>query len=214
MSIRTAGLALSVAALLFWCSWVLMPGVGVTDARQIFALVGAARPLVAASVVLQLLSSALYVPALLGVVVRFGDRRGVMAGAVLLLLGAQGSAADAVIHLLAYAMTAPGTATAEVTPVMVFMQGPALKLLAPLLLCFFIGGPWLAHALAQHGIVSRRVAPAHWLALLVAVAGGALASRGLVPGRWVGLTTLAIVSGAQAWLGLAVAAAGPHARVA
>jgi hypothetical protein len=36
------------------------------------------------------------------------------------------------------------------------------------------------------------------------VIGGGLASSGLVPARLVGLTFLAIVSAAQAWVGLAL----------
>jgi hypothetical protein len=43
----------------------------------------------------------------------------------LLLLGAMGSAADAVLHLLAYAMTAPGLDRGPLLEVMAFMQGPA-----------------------------------------------------------------------------------------
>ena len=42
-----SGWLLSAAAVLFWLSWALMPGVGVTDPAQIFALVSSQRPLVA-----------------------------------------------------------------------------------------------------------------------------------------------------------------------
>ena len=59
---RNAGLLLITAAALFWLSWLLVPGVGVTDAAQIFELVARKRWSVMLSVVTQLLSSALYIP--------------------------------------------------------------------------------------------------------------------------------------------------------
>ena len=60
------GCLLSAAALLFWLSWALMPGIGVNDPAQIYALGSSQCSLVAGSVVLQLLSAALYAPALIG----------------------------------------------------------------------------------------------------------------------------------------------------
>src|SRR5262245_34924185 len=109
MSFRNTGFLFIVAAALFWLSWLLMPGVGVTDAAQIFELVARQRSSVMLSVVTQLLSAALYVPALLGTSWAVGHTSdsGVQWGAGLLLLGAMGSAIDAVFHLLAYAMTKP-----------------------------------------------------------------------------------------------------------
>jgi hypothetical protein len=59
MSPRLAGASRVAAAALFWLSWLLMPGVGVTDTRRSFELVGARRSAVLASVVLQLVSAAL-----------------------------------------------------------------------------------------------------------------------------------------------------------
>src|SRR5690242_8405596 len=102
MSLRNAGLLFIAAAALFWLSWFFMPGVGVTDAAQIFDLVGHKRSSVMVSVVTQLLSSALYVPALLGVTRAMSLTHGsaVRWGAGFLLLGAMGSAMDAVFHLL------------------------------------------------------------------------------------------------------------------
>jgi hypothetical protein len=82
-----------------------------------------------------------------------------------------GSAADAVLHLLAYAMTAPGLDTGSLLRVMAFMQGPGLLLLAPLILCFFVGGAWLSVALARAGIVPRWNPLLHGAA--VGVAGSA-----------------------------------------
>jgi hypothetical protein len=134
-----------------------MPGVGVTDTHEIFRLVGDHRERVLASVVVQLVSAALYVAAVVGLAsdARIGAARGIRARAVLLGIGAAGSAADAVFHLLAYAMTAPGLDPTALVPVMQFMQGPGLRLLAPLLLAFVAGSAWLSIAAARAGIVSR-----------------------------------------------------------
>ena len=214
MTTKTIGTNLFAAALAFFLAWLLMPGVGVTDAKQIFALVSAHRPQVALSVLSQLLSAVLYVPALLGLASHrwFGKQPSVRLAAGLLLVGAMGSAADAVLHLLAYAMTAPGLATDASAQVMAFMQGTGLVLLAPLILCFFLGGGLLSFALANAGIVSRRSAQLHWVALGVAVLGGQLASHGMLSGRLVGLAALGCVSAAQAWLGSVLLRYDPQAH--
>lgn len=200
------GISLVAAAVLFWLSWLLMPGVGVTDANQIFALVASQRSWVAASVVIQLLSAVLYVPALLGIVsdTKMGSLPAVRWWTGLLLIGAMGSAADAVLHLLAYAMTAPGLELETLVRVMAFMQGPGLLLLAPLIMCFFLGGGGLSMIFAKARFVSRWNLRLHAIAVIVAVVGGLLATTGFVPSRAVGLLTLGIVSGAQAWIGAAL----------
>jgi hypothetical protein len=195
---------LTAAAALFWAAWVLMPGVGVTDPAQIFQLVSARRSLVAISVVVQLVSAVLYVPALLAALQDGSRIRGVRAGAGLLLVGAMGSAADAVLHLLAYAMTMPGLEPVTLTRVMAFMQGPGLVLLAPMILSFFAGGAALSIAFARAGIVSRWNPALHLAALAVAVAGGALASAGLMSARAVGLAVLALFSAPQCLVGVAL----------
>ena len=205
-----SGVWLAAAAALFWVSWLLMPGVGVTDAAQIFSLVSTQRSLVLTSVILQLASAVLYVPALVGTA---SDRDGTAAkaigwGARLLLVGAMGSAADAVLHLLAYAMTAPELDMRTIVAVMTFMQGQGLVLLTPLILSFFVGGAMLSFALRNAGVVSSWNLGCHGLAVLVAIAGGALASGGIVSARLVGLTALGLVSGAQVWAGIALAKRG------
>jgi hypothetical protein len=212
MGVRGGGLLLAVAAALFWFAWVLMPGVGVTDAAQIFALVSSARPLVAASVLVQLASAALYAPALLSLSTVEGVR-GLRVGAGLLLVGAMGSAADAVLHLLAYAMTEPGLDLPTLTRVMAFMQGPGLLIVAPLIICFFAGGAVLSIALGRAGMVPAWNPWLHACALLAAAGGGALASEGLVSARIVGLTVLALFSAPQVWLGLAIARAPSSVRL-
>src|ERR1041384_1045695 len=157
MLLRNAGLLLITAAALFWLSWLLMPGVGVTDAAKIFELVSRQRWSAMLSVITQLISSALYIPALLGI--SWGSEQrpnaGVRWGIGLLLLGAMGSAMDAVFHLLAYAMTMPGLEPSSLLKVMAFMQGPGLRLVAPFILGFFVGGVFLSIALAKSGAVSK-----------------------------------------------------------
>jgi hypothetical protein len=201
-----AGFWLVAAATLFWLSWIFMPGVGVTDPHQIFELVARQRPLVAASVVMQLASAVCYVPAMIGMLAdpRLARGRAFRWAAGLMLAGAMGSAADAVLHLLAYAMTYPGLERPALVPVMSFMQGPGLVLLAPLIVSFFAGGAVLSFALAKIKAVSPWNAGLHLVGVAVAVGGGMLAGSSLVAPRAVGLTFLGLVSAAQAWAGVAL----------
>ena len=199
-----SGLWLIGAAVLFWISWLLMPGVGVTDPQQIFELVSSRRALVISSVVVQLASAALYVPAMVGLIADgvLGRLAAIRWSAGLLLAGAMGSAADAVLHLLAYAMTAPGLVPELFIPVMAYLQGPGLILLGPFIASFFVGGAALSIGLARQGIVPVSNPSLHGLSLMVAVFGGTAAAAGFVPARLVGLTALALVSAAQAQAGL------------
>jgi hypothetical protein len=151
-------------------------------------------------------SALLYIPALTSIAAdpRLTREHLVPWGAMLLIAGAMGSAADAVLHLLAYAMTAPNIDQASMIPVMAFMQGPGLLVLAPMLASFFIGGAALSIGLGRLGVVSRWNGRSHVIAILVAIVGGLAATARLVPGRVVGLVFLAMVSGAQAWAGIAL----------
>jgi len=199
---RNAGLLLIIAAALFWLSWCLMPGVGVTDAAQIFELVARKRWSVMLSVITQLLSAALYVPALLGISWGIGQTpKGVRWGIGLLLGGAMGSAIDAVFHLVAYAMTMPGLEPGSLLKVMTFLQGPGLRLVAPFILGFFIGGVFLSVSLAKSGAISKASAYMYLLMVGIAVLGGAAASAGILPSRIVGLSVLGAVSISQMLIG-------------
>jgi hypothetical protein len=204
LSSKLAGAALVAAAALFWLAWLLMPGVGITDAGRILELVGQHAARVRVSVAAQLLSAACYAPALVGIVAtrRLRRQRAVRAGAILLSIGAMGSAADAVFHLLAAEMVGPGIDRAAVLPVMARMQDAGLLFISPLILAFFLGSGVLALGFARAGVVPR----ANPLLLLIAVAlagiGGALAAGNAAAARAVGLAVLALVSLSQAWLGL------------
>ena len=200
MNLRTAGASLVVAEAFFWASWALMPGVGVTETAAIFALVGQHRASVFVSVVLQLVSAAAFAPALLGAATEQRSR-GVHAGAALLLVGAMGSAADAIFHLVAYEMTAPGVNQIAVTPVMRRLQGPDLALLLPFVLAFFVGHALLVSAFRKQGPSAHAGARLLLLAPLVILLGAPAARAGLVAGRVVGLAFLATVSGSLALVG-------------
>ena len=136
---KYTGLALVFASTCFWLSWCLMPGVGVTDTDTIFRLVAAHRDSVFVSVVLQLVSAAAYAPGIVGIVSASGTQRSAAAriGAALLAVGAMGSAADAIYHLVAYEMTAPNLPLGTLAPIMRRLQGPDLALLLPFVLAFF-----------------------------------------------------------------------------
>jgi hypothetical protein len=201
MSLRIAGFLLISAAALFWLSWLLMPGVGVTDAAQIFELVERQRSLVMLSVITQLISAALYVPALLGISSAYAASP-VRWGTGLLLLGAMGSGIDAVFHLLAYAMTMPGLERSSLLKVMSFMQGPGLRVVAPFIASFFVGSIVLSVALRKSGTASRASMYMFFMAVGIALAGGPASSSSYISARAVGLSVLAAVTMAQACIGL------------
>jgi hypothetical protein len=189
---------LVLAAGAFWIAWLLMPGVGVTDAGRIFELVGQARTRVLASSALQLASAACYAPAL--VALASGARAhdpGLRLAATSLLVGAMGSAADAVFHLFAYEMTAPGAPRAALLPVMARMQGPGLAWILPMIACFFLGTGLLLRAALRAGPApgARRV----WLGLgaLAALLLGLATAGRIGAGRAVGLCVLALLSASQ-----------------
>ena len=99
-------------------------------------------------------------------------------------------------------MTMPGLELSSLLKVvMAFMQGPGLRLVAPFILGFFVGGVFLSIALAKSGAVSKASARMYLVALGIAVLGGAAASTGLLPSRVVGLSVLGAVSVSQALIG-------------
>jgi hypothetical protein len=206
MSARVSGIWLIFGASLFWVCWSLMPGVGITDAAQILDLVSHHREQVAASVILQLVSAVCYVPALVGLLSQpeLGSDRAVRRAVILLLVGAMGSAADAVFHLLAHAMTAPGLDRSALLVVMEFMQGPGLRFVLPMIAAFFVGSIWLSIALTGRGVVSRWNPGLYALAFGTGLLGALFAARIGISARTVGLIVLALVAAAQIWIGLAL----------
>jgi hypothetical protein len=215
MSDRASGAALIAASVLFWLSWALMPGVGVTDARQILQRVALQRDSVWLSAALQLLSAACFAPAVtaLGRIGRERARPAIAFGAILLAIGAMGSAADAIFHLLAYYMTAPGMDVDAMLPLMALMQGPGLALLAPLLLAFFIGAATLAVGCWRAGLVSGRNPLLHAAAVAVALSAPLAVRVDPALARVVGLTVLFLVSASLAGIGRALGPALSRGRL-
>lgn len=190
---------LLLAAVAFYVAWLLMPGVGITDAARIIELVGSHRGSVLASSVLQLASAACYAPAMVALVAApaAARSRGLHLGAIFLLVGAMGSAADAIFHLFAYEMSAPDAPRQAMMPVMARMQGPGLVWILPMILCFFVGTGLLARV-AHHAGDSRNarrvaIGLAFILTLLFVLA---LAGQ-IAPGRAIGLGVLAWVAASQ-----------------
>lgn len=169
---RLAGTAMVFAAVTFWLAWFLMPDAGTADPGHILSAVRAKRDGVWWSVVLQIVSSAAFVPAV--VLARPAGPRA-LAGACLVLVGAMGMAMDAVYHLAAYYMTADGVAPESVLEPMRLMQSDGLKFLVPLLLPFLFGGWVLASGLKRDGAASRWPGRVFAAAFIFAVAGGAVA---------------------------------------
>ena len=192
---------LIAAAATFWIGWLLMPGVGVTDAAVILDAVGAHRGAVLASSILHLVCAALFALAIPGLA-RLAAGRGRVLGvaASLLAVGACAIAADAIFHFVAYEMTAPGVDRAAMLPVMVQLQTNDLRYLMPLVLALFLGAGALAGGASRAGLVSRWNPRLHGIAVATAVLGGGLLGpRG--GGRFVGLAFLGLVSASIAWVG-------------
>jgi hypothetical protein len=202
---KSAGVALLGAAILFWVGWLLMPGVGLTDAAVILDAVGAQRASVYASVSAHLGSAVLLAGALPGIAALQTSRppRWFWVAAGLLGAGVGAIAADAIFHFVAFEMTAPGIDRGAVLPVMVGLQTTGLKLLLPLVLAFFAGAGALAGAASRAGLVSRWNPRLHGIAFAFAIVGGVwLGPRG--GGRVVGLLFLALISASMAWVGVAM----------
>ncbi|HJZ54916.1 MAG TPA: hypothetical protein VKE74_08145 [Gemmataceae bacterium] len=85
---RAAGVTLVFAATTFWLAWALMPDAGTADPAHILAVVRSHRAWVRWSVVVQLVSSAAFVPAV--VLARPASGRALL-GACLVLIGAMGA---------------------------------------------------------------------------------------------------------------------------
>ena len=201
---RTTGAQLIAAAIAFWIGWLLMPGVGITDAAVILDAVGAHRDAVLASSILHLICAALFALAIPGLG-RWAEGRGrvLAAAASLLAIGACAIAADAIFHLAAYEMTAPGVDRAAMLPVMVQLQTTDLRYLMPFVVALFLGAGALAGGASRAGHVSRWNPRLHGIAFAVAIIGGlTLGPRG--GGRLVGLAFLALVSASIAWVGAAL----------
>ena len=200
---RAAGACLVGAAITFWLAWFLMPLPGTTDTAFILEQVGATRERVFWSVALQLLSSALFVPGLLGLLAATPLRESVggFVAASLVGIGATGLAADAIYHLLAFEMTAPGVTREAMVPVMDRFQSADLAFVAPQLLALLAGVGALVRVSSRAGVAPRRAPRWLGLALVAAVAGAAAVRAAGLPRRVVAMAVLGAFSLALAELG-------------
>jgi hypothetical protein len=150
-------ITLILAAATFWISWLLMPDPGTTDTPHILAIVKESRGQVLASVLIQIVSSCLYIVALFSLAqVTQRQSRLTLIGSILFGIGVLGLCADAFFHLLAYFMTDDSvTIQRDVVQVMDFMQTTGVVILIPILLPFFIGGLIISLGLARQGNVGR-----------------------------------------------------------
>jgi hypothetical protein len=198
---------LALGAVLLWAAWALMPDAATNDAAHILTAVTSARAAVRASAILQLAGAALLVA---GLAVEASDDRGTRAGAVAMLIGSAGMAADAVYHQLAFAMTAPGVARDAVLPVMAKMQTEELRPLIPLLLLFPIGAVVLGAQRRRRGVGSSSTARL-LLAPAILVPLGVVSRLAFdLPKRLVVLTMLGAISAGL--VGVAVDRARERAR--
>jgi hypothetical protein len=151
------GLLLILAAFTFLSSWWLMPDPGTVDTIHILQIVKQSRTAVLSSVIIQIISSVLYVLAMLLIVRICYPQKKALAGVALLAIGAMGLCADAFFHLLAWFMTDDSvTIQKDVVKVMDFMQTQGLIFLVPLLIPLFFGGLILAIGLHRQNIISRK----------------------------------------------------------
>jgi hypothetical protein len=206
---RVAGACLVAAGIAFWLAWFLMPLPGTADPAFILQEVGAAADSVFASVAVQMVCCAAFVPGLLGLA-RAPDLRdsgAAFAGASLAGIGVTGFAADAIYHLVAFEMTRPGVARDAMLPVMVRLQSGDLAFIAPQLLALVVGVAVLAVVAARAGLAPRRVPRELLAALAVAVIGAAIVRAAGAGRRAVALAVLGLFSLAIAELGAALARA-------
>jgi hypothetical protein len=159
-----------------------MPDPGTTDTQHILEIVREARNRVLSSVVIQIISSILYLVALFSFA-RFNLIRTRLSwiGTVGLAVGILGLCSDAFFHLLAYYMTAGDvTIQQDVVRVMEYMQTDALFLLIPILVPLFVGSLLLAIGLSKQKNISR-------IPALFCVTGFAMLFIGTALSKWMGI---------------------------
>jgi hypothetical protein len=189
-----AGSLFILAAITFIISWYLMPDPGTTDTMHILKIVKEERVSVLSSIIVQIISSVLYISALL-VLMQPGltKKRISIAGTILLGIGALGLCADAFFHLLAYYMTDTSVnIQQDVVTVMNFMQTEALAFLVPLLLPLFIGSLVLSFNLAKLEIISKKSAWYISTAFLIGIISAIAANTGLYNGAIPVMTILGV----------------------
>ena len=194
-----AGALLILASIGFFMSWYLMPDPGTTDTIHILNIVKQARISVHSSVIIQIVSSVLYMVALALITqIGFPLKKITLVGVCFLGVGVLGLCSDAFFHLLAWFMTDDSVnIQKDVIRVMDFMQTGGVVFLIPLLLPFFIGSLLMAIGFSKQGLVSKTSGLIISAAFLIGVAITISAKLGIyhgsipmltshasIPGRW------------------------------
>jgi len=174
--INLTGGILILASLGFFISWLLMPDPGTTNTRHILSIVKQSRASVMASIIIQIMTSVLYLIALFQLAgTSFRRKKSAMAGIILLAIGVLGLCADAFFHLLAYFMTDDSvTLEQDVVTVMGFMQTKGVAFLLPILLPFFVGSLVLAIVLNKRTLITKT----SWFTITAAFGLGILSLLG------------------------------------
>lgn len=192
------------ASITFWLAWFLMPDPGTTDTLHILNIVKASRINVCYSVIIQIISSVLYIVALFLLAQRsFAKSKITFTGIFLVAIGAMGLCADAFFHLLAFFMTDDRVSIQQdVIRVMEFMQTTGVVFLIPLLLPLFIGSLVLAIGLKKQDKISKVPAAMFIISFSIGIIGGILtnAVHFTVPG--LSLIVLGIFAAGQAVIGI------------
>jgi len=165
------GILFICGAIGFFISWSLMPDPGTTDASHILDIVKRSRSNVVNSVVIQIITSVVYVTALfLLTQISFPLKKESLLGVCLIGVGVLGLCSDAFFHLLAWFMTDNSVSIQrDVVRVMEFMQTEGVRFLIPLLLPFFVGGLLLAIGLRKQRLTSSLPAYVITIAFLLAI---------------------------------------------
>jgi hypothetical protein len=170
---KLAGYLLIAAAGTFWLSWFLMPDQGTADPDHILAIVRQHRTSVYWSVLVQIISSVLFIPAILLLLQGLDNQKNsrlVLLGAGVFLIGVMGMCADAFFHLMAYFMVQDGLLpSAEIQILMASLQSEGIVFLLPLMLPFFIGAILLALGLHRQNRLSSLPAFVFIGSLLLAI---------------------------------------------
>lgn len=198
------GRLLILAAMTFWLSWFLMPDPGTTDTLHILKIVRQAREKVLYSVIIQILSSILYLLALVQLAAaNFPLKKITLAGVALFGIGSMGFCADAFFHLLAYFMTADAVNISnDVVSVMNYMQTKGVIILIPLLLPFFLGSILVAIGLRKQAIITKMPAYILATAIVFGVIGAIISNTVfLYKGPPLSLSVLGIFAAGQAVTG-------------
>ena len=199
-----SGYLFVAAAFVFWISWYLMPDPGTTDPAHILSIVKSSRSHVWYSVLLQVVSSIMYVAALfLLTAATFSHKKIVITGLVFFGIGTLGLCSDAFFHLLVYYMTNICVQLQKnVISVMKFMQTDALLFLVPLLLSFFLGSLLLTVGLSKDRIVSSTPLTIHIIAIVFGITVALIRSFFSVKNPVLTISVLALFAAGQACLGM------------